>query len=125
MEQSEEGKEKTKGQWKEGQSGNPAGRPKGSGKVPTQEEMLEELAKCNTKALKKTMAIMSRGTENNQLKAAFKVMDTYYNYTAKKQGKDIVIEKTPTSTVGGRDDINPDHVETTAKVIPMPTQGNG
>lgn len=97
-------------QWEKGQSGNKAGRPKGSGvKVPTHEQLIEEVSKGNMKAFKKAMSIMSNGSENNQLKAAFKVMDMYVTLTVKD--KDIVVEKTETKN---------NTSQTTAKVIPMP-----
>ena len=84
-------------QWEKGQSGNKAGRPKGSGvKVPTHEQLIEEVSKGNMKAFKKAMSIMSNGSENNQLKAAFKVMDIYVTLTKNKDEDVIHVTKSST-----------------------------
>lgn len=85
-------------QFKKGQSGNPNGRPKTKpeDKTPTHDELVKEFSVGNMKAFKKAMSIMSKGSEANQLKAAFKIMDTYITLQKMKgeDGEYLVATKT-------------------------------
>jgi hypothetical protein len=56
---------------------NKAGRKPGTrNAVPTAKEIEDDFLKASPRALKKILELMDKGSENNQLKAAFKLADT-------------------------------------------------
>lgn len=58
---------------------NRSGRPEGSrNTVPSETEFNDLVKKSSAEAIEKVLSIMRKGTESNQLKAAFRVLDATF-----------------------------------------------
>jgi len=68
---------------------NTNGRPKGSkNKIPSDKDFHDALKRSSNEAIEKMVSIMRKGTENNQLKAAVKLVDARYQIE-----RDVVRDK--------------------------------
>lgn len=78
--------------WEEGESGNPAGRPKGArGKVPSQKEFEESYLKRSDLVVNTIVNILrdDKASDNAKLKAACWLGDKIYTITVDREKRKI------------------------------------
>ena len=107
--------------YKQGESGNPAGRPKGAvGKVPTDKAIKDSLKKGSLEAYKVLQKLMRSGTEATKLKSAIKILDLSINIIYEdeklkiKRGEEHIVPKEDNGT---EDEVGTDDEGTDGKNV--------